>query len=50
MQSLQAGESRSEQDLVETALALVSSRRVKLVGIFRDKSPSEFAPAAKPVV
>jgi hypothetical protein len=50
MHALQDTAPLSEQDLVDTALALIAGRRVKLVGIFRDKSPTDFARTIKPVV
>ena len=50
MQTLQGAEPLSEENLVELALALVTSRRVKLIGIYRDANPDAFGRTAKPAV
>jgi len=39
-----------EEDLVELALALLASRRVKLTGTYKDALPATFARPAKRVV
>jgi len=49
MQTLQVTEPLSEDDLVEIALALVTNRRVKLIGTYRDARPSAFERTPKSV-
>jgi hypothetical protein len=50
VRTLQATEPLSEDDLVEVALALVATRRVKLIGTYRDVRPAQFDRAHKPIV
>lgn len=46
--ALESVQPLSEDAVVEIALELVKSRRVKLTGIYRDKAPETLAPPSKP--
>ena len=46
--ALERGRATSEEELVEIALRLVASERVKLTGIYRDVAPDALVAAKKP--